>query len=115
MSRLSFVNGYVTTDTLSIHSAACLQAAPIGISDGANLLGVVLDPLSYEALMGLAIVHRQQQSGTEPEQTMSEAMTAFIDMGERLLGEAWNSVPDDAHNRGRLQRDPSPDDEQPPS
>lgn len=115
MSSLSFVNGYVTTDTLSTHSVACLQAAPIGISDGEILLGVVLDPLSYEALMRLAIVHRQQQYGMEPNQTMSEAMTAFIDMGERLLGEASNSVPDDAHNRNRPQRDPSSDDEQPPS
>ena len=115
MSSLSFVNGFVTIDTLTTHSAACLQAAPIGISDGEILLGVVLDPLSYEALMRLAIVYRQQQSGTEPDQTMSEALTAFIDMGERLLGEASNNVPDDGHSRNRPQRDPHPDDEQPPS
>ena len=115
MSSLSFVNGFVTTDTLSTHSAACLQAAPIGISDGENLLGVVLDPLSYEALMRLAVIYRQQHSGTKPDQTMSEAMTAFIDMGERLLGEASNSVTGDGHSRNRPQRDPSPDDEQPPS
>ncbi|SET91962.1 hypothetical protein SAMN04487962_1459 [Marinobacter segnicrescens] len=115
MSNHSFVNGFVTIDTLRTHAAACLQAAPIGVNDGEDLLGVVLDPLSYEGLMRLAIVHRQQQSGKEPYQTMSEAMTAFIDMGERLLGEASKSVPDDAHNRNRPHRDPSPDDEQPPS
>ena len=115
MSNHSFVNGFVTIDTLTTHSAACLQAAPIGISDGENLLGVVLDPLSYETLMRLAIIYRQQQPGTEPDQTMSEALTAFIDMGERLLGEDSNSVPDDGHSRNRFQRDPSPDDEQPPS
>ncbi|MCK7546246.1 hypothetical protein MLC59_18990 [Marinobacter bryozoorum] len=115
MSIHSFVNGFVTIDTLRAHSEACLQAAPIGVNDGEDLLGVVLDPLSYEGLMRLAIVHRQQQSGKQPNQTMSEAMTAFIDMGERLLGEASNSVPDDAHNRNQPHRDPSPDDEQPPS
>ena len=115
MESVSLVNGVVDLKMLGAEPEACLQAAPIGVSDGEHLLGVVLAPLSFEALMRLAIIYRQHQSGTEPDQAMSEAMTAFIDMGERLLGEAWNSVPDDAHNRNRPQRDPSPDDEQPPS
>jgi len=115
MDTVSLVNGVVDLKIFGAEPEACLQAAPIGVSDGEHLLGVVLDPLSYEALMRLAIIYRQQHSGTEPDQTMSEAMTAFIDMGERLLGEASNSVTGDGHSRNRPQRDPSPDDEQPPS
>lgn len=105
MPSYSFVNGIVTSDTLSTHPGACLQAAPIGVSDGENALGVVLDPMTYEGLMRLAIAHRQQQSEEEPPQNMSDALTTFIDMGERLLGERSTGIEDDEGHS-----DPNPDD-----
>lgn len=105
MPSYSFVNGIVTSDTLCTHPGACLQAAPIGVSDRENALGVVLDPMTYEGLIRLAIAYRQQQSEEQSLQTVSEALAAFIDMGERLLGERSTGIEDDEGHS-----DPNPDD-----
>lgn len=114
MPSYSFVNGIITTDTLSTHPEACLQAAPIGVSDGENSLGVVLDPHTYEGLLRLAIAYRQQQSEEESPQNMSDALTTFTDMGERLLGATSNEVVGD-DGQTRPHHNPNPDDDQSPS
>lgn len=117
MGAVSFFNGIVELNKIGAESQASLHAAPIGVNDGKHLLGVVLvgvvlEPLSYERLVRLAIPYRQHQSGDEPHQTKSDALATFIDMGERLLSETSGGVTGHAHSRSRPNHGLGPDDVQ---
>lgn len=75
-------------ETLAKDPEACLRQSPVAVYEGEKVLGYLIDPPYFEALMALAVAYEKQRTVEGRLQLSGEELHAIGRKGVRLLSEA---------------------------